>query len=109
MPNQYYMNCYELILMLRKGKAKYINNMGTKNILNIPNLIGNKTHPAEKPTELMRILVENSSNENDIILDPFTGAGATGVACKECNRRFIGCEIDNKYYEIAKSRIINTV
>lgn len=101
------MNSYEMILMLRKGKAKYINNMGTKNILKIPNIIGNKKHPTEKPVELMRILIENSSNENDIILDLFVGAGATAVACKESNRKFIGCEIDSKYYKIAKSRIVD--
>ena len=60
-PNKYYLNAYEMILMLRKGKAKNINNMGTKNILQINNIIGNKKHPTEKPVELMRILIENSS------------------------------------------------
>ena len=90
--------------MLRKGKAKYINNLGTKNILKIPNIMGTKVHPTEKPVELMKILIENSSNENDIILDPFMGSGATGVACLES----VGCEIDKKYYEIAKHRIIDS-
>lgn len=42
----------------------------------------------------------------DIILDPFIGSGSTPVACIESNRKFIGCEIDKKYYEIAKNRII---
>lgn len=107
-PTQYYMNSHELILMLRKGKAKYINNMGTKNILRIPNT-KNKLHPTEKPVELMKILVENSSNENDIILDPFFGSGATAVACLESNRKFVGSEIDKKYYEIARNRIIDKV
>ncbi len=105
-PTQYYMNSYELILMLRKGKAKYINNMGSKNILRIPNT-KNKLHPTEKPVELMKILIENSSNENDIILDPFIGSGSTAVACIESNRKFIGSEIDNKYFEIARYRIVN--
>ncbi len=62
-PTQYYLNSYELVLMLRKGKAKYINNIGTKNILKIPNIKGTKSHPTEKPVELMQILIENSSNE----------------------------------------------
>lgn len=105
-PTQYYMNSYELILMLRKGKAKYIKNMGSKNILRIPNT-KNKSHPCAKPTELLKLLINNSSNENDIILDPFMGAGATAVVCIESNRKFIGCEIDKKYYEIAKNRIID--
>ena len=92
--------------MLRKGKAKYINNMGTKNILRIPNT-KHKSHPTEKPTELINVIINNSSNENDIILDPLMGSGTTGVACLESNRKFVGCEIDKKYYEIAKNRIID--
>ena len=104
-PNKYYLNAYEMILMLRKGKAKNINNMGTKNILDIKNIRGNKTHPTEKPVELNKIMIENSSNENDVILDPFMGTGSTALACKELNRNFIGIEIDEKYFEIAKNRI----
>ena len=61
-PNRYYLNSYKMILMLRKGKARNINNMGTKNVLEIKNIIGNKTHPTEKPVELMKILIENSSH-----------------------------------------------
>lgn len=62
LPNRYYLNSYEMILMLRKGKARNINNMGTKNVLEIKNIIGNKSHPTEKPVELMKILIENSTN-----------------------------------------------
>lgn len=80
-PNRYYLNSCEFILMLRKGNARNINNMGTKNILSIPNIRGNKTHPTEKPIDLMKILIENSSNENDIVLDPFFGTGSTLIAC----------------------------
>lgn len=104
-PNRYYLNAYEMILMLRKGKAKNINNMGTKNVLQINNIIGNKKHPTEKPVELMRILVENSTSGGDIVLDPFMGAGSTGVACKNLGRDFIGIEIDEKYFKIAKERL----
>ena len=74
-PNKFYLNAYELILMLRKGKAKKINNMGTKNILRVPNITGNKIHPTEKSVELMEILIGNSTNENEIVLDPFLGGG----------------------------------
>lgn len=69
--NRYYMNATEYILMLRKGNAKDINNRGTKNILRIPNILGNKNHPTEKPTSLMGILVTNSSSKDDVVLDPF--------------------------------------
>lgn len=74
-PNKYYLNAYELILMLRKGAARNINNMGTKNILYVPNIINTKNHPTEKPFELMQILVENSTKPGDIVLDPFMGVG----------------------------------
>lgn len=94
-----------MILMLRKGNAKNINNMGTKNILDIKNIRGNKTHPTEKPVELNEIFIQNSSNKGEIILDPFMGTGSCGVACEKLGRNFIGIEIDKKYYEIAKERI----
>ncbi len=105
-PNRYYLNSYEMILMLRKGKAKSIKNMGTKNILEINNILGGKkTHPTEKPVELNKILIENSSNEGQVVLDPFMGTGSTGVAARELKRDFIGIEIDEKYFNIAKERL----
>lgn len=103
-PNKYYMNAFEMILMLRKGKAKNINNMGTTNVLRIPN-VRNKKHPTEKPVSLMRVLIENSSQEGDIVMDSFMGAGAAGVACRQLDREFIGVELDEKYYKIAEDRI----
>ena len=48
---------------------------------------------------------ENSSKENDTVLDPFLGSGSTGVACINTNRNFIGFELDENYFEIAKNRI----
>lgn len=104
-PNKYYMNACEFILMLRKGNAKNINNMGSKSVLDVKNILGGKKHPTEKPVELMKILIENSSNINDVVLDPFMGSGSTGIACKNTNRKFIGIELDEKYFEIAKHRI----
>jgi len=55
----------------------------------------------------MKILVENSSQINEIILDPFLGVGATVLACKELNRNYIGYEIDEEYYNIACNRLEN--
>ena len=104
-PNKYYLNAYELILMLRKGSARNINNMGVTNILKVPNIIGNKKHPTEKPADLMQILVDNSTNKGDVVLDPFMGVGGVGVACKRSGRDFIGIELDEKYFKIAKNRI----
>lgn len=107
-PNRYYLKNCEFIVFLRKGKAKNINNMGTKQLLLIDN-VENKNHPSEKPIKLMEILIKNSSNEKDIVLDPFLGSGTTGVACVNTNRNFIGIELSEEYYNIAKERINNTV
>lgn len=104
-PNKYYLNACEFILMLRKGSARNINNMGTKNILSVPNIIGNKCHPTEKPVELMEVLIANSTNENDIVLEPFAGAGATCIAARNLKRRFIGIEIDEQYAKVANERL----
>lgn len=107
---QYYMSQFEYILFFRKGKGVRINNCGTSDILSIPNKKlkgedGKNLHDTEKPVELMRILIENSTKENDIVIDPFMGIGATGVACKQCNRGFVGIELDTNYYNIAQERI----
>lgn len=103
---QYYMMSYELILFIRKGPAKYINNISTPNLLSVKNITnGTKLHPTEKPVELLKILIENSSKKNDIVLDPFMGCGGTGVACNETGRHFIGMEIDPQYFEVALRRV----
>lgn len=106
----YYMSQFEYILFFRKGKGKKINHCGTSDILQILNKKtkdknGNNLHDTEKPIELMKILIENSSNENDVILDAFMGIGGTGIACVNTNRNFIGIELDETYFNIAKERI----
>jgi site-specific DNA-methyltransferase (adenine-specific) len=94
-------NC-EYVLLLRKGKAKWINNIGgSKTVHQFNNIIGNKRHPAEKPQDLIEFYISNSSNEGDIVLDPFMGCGTTARAAKHLNRNFIGYEIDEKYVNIA--------
>jgi DNA modification methylase len=64
-----------------------------------------RTHPTQKPLLLMKRCILNFSDEGDTILDPFMGSGTTGVACVQTGRNFIGCEIDEGYFEIAKERI----
>lgn len=64
-------------------------------------------HVTPKPISLLLYLIKTSSNENDIVLDCFMGSGSTGVACMLTNRKFIGIELDEKYFEIAKDRIEN--
>lgn len=107
---QYYMSQFEYILFFRKGKGVKINHCGTSDILNIPNLKskakeGGNLHDTEKPVELMEILIENSSNVGQIVLDPFMGIGSTAIACINTKRRYIGFELDPKYFDVACERL----
>ena len=104
-PNRWYMKNCEYVIFGRKGFAKSINNPSSQTVHNFDNIIGNKQHPTEKPVDLMKLYVENSSQVGDTVLDPFMGVGSTGVACKELNRNFIGVELDKQYFDIAESRI----
>lgn len=107
-PSQFYMKNCEYILFLRKGKAKWIRNIGgSKTVHQFQNIIGKKVHPTEKPVELMQYYVENSSSDGELVLDPFMGSGPTGVACLNSGRDFIGIELDEEYFRIAKDRIEN--
>ena len=64
-------------------------------------------HPTCKPADILKNFIINSSNENDVVLDPFMGSGSTGVACINTHRNFIGIEINAKFYETAKTRLIS--
>ena len=65
-------------------------------------------HPTQKPVALLEYLVKTYTNEGELILDNCMGSGSTGVACVNTNRKFIGIELDDKYFEVAKERIENT-
>ena len=62
-------------------------------------------HPTQKPVALMEYLIRTYTNEEETVLDNTMGSGTTGVACANTNRKFIGIERDEKYFEIAKKRI----
>lgn len=62
-------------------------------------------HPTQKPVDLMEYLVKTYTNENEVVLDFTMGSGSTGVACMNTNRRFIGIELDENYFNISKDRI----
>ena len=64
-----------------------------------------KVHPTQKPVELMEYLIKTYTNEGEIVLDNSMGSGSTGVAAMNTNRKFIGIELDKKYFEIASNRI----
>ena len=105
-PNRWYMKNCEFIVFLHKGKSFPIKNLGDAQLFECDNINGkDKLHPTQKPITYLERLILNSSNELDTVLDPFMGSGSTGVECINTNRKFIGMELDNTYYEIAKNRI----
>jgi len=89
------------------GKYEAINNSQftnyPKTILEFKNERG--LHPTQKPVALLEYLIKTYTNENDTVLDFTMGSGSTGVAAKNLNRKFIGIEKDQNYFNIAKDRI----
>lgn len=104
-PNKYYMKNSEFTLLFRKGAARNINNMGSLQCVEINNILGNKLHPTQKPVELMELYIKNSSNESDIVFDPFLGSGTTAVAAVNTNRHYLGFELDTEFFDICCQRL----
>ena len=77
-------------------RIQYFNNNYTREQL----------HPTQKPVELLEYLIKTYTNEDEVVLDNCMGSGSTGIACINTNRRFIGMEIEEKYFKIAKDRIL---
>ncbi len=97
---RYFFN-YEMATKLSNGKQM-------RNLWEIPAERHKTPHPTEKPEKLLERIILIGSTEGDTILDPFMGSGTTGVVAKRFNRNFIGIEIDDKYFEIARKRIERT-
>lgn len=105
----FYRFTHEFIMFATMPDCKRTFGGGEKDIwrircINYTNL-KEKLHQAQKPVELMEKMILNSSTENGTVLDCFMGSGTTGVACVNLNRNFIGMEIDEHYFEVAKKRI----
>jgi len=64
--------------------------------------VGN--HPTQKPLALLERIITATTKEGDIVLDPFNGAGTSGIACAKLNRKYVGIELDKEYLEISKRR-----
>jgi len=102
--------------IIRKGSRENMSNYETinsgerypRNIIKF-NRDKNKIHPTQKPVALLEYLIKTYTNENDTVLDFTMGSGTTGVACKNLNRDFIGIELDQEYFNIAKQRIESTL
>ena len=102
--NRWYMKNLEFTLYLWKGRARTINNPGSKQTFTGGQRSAEE-HPTQKPIELMGEYVLNSSEPGWLVCDPFMGSGTTGVACVRTGRRFVGIEIDETHFETACERI----
>lgn len=98
--------CHELILLCVKGRfVTHSNNL--KTIINFKKVHHSKAiHPTEKPVNLLEHLIAEPDYDPVVILDPFMGSGSTGVAASNLGRKFIGIEMDDHYFEVAKGRIL---
>lgn len=109
MCNNTYLSDTEYCIFAREKGVKLYGNYHTKKKYYVtPANVEDKKlykHPTIKPLDIIKNLIINSSQENDVVLDCFMGSGTTGVACKELNRDFIGIELDENYYNIACERI----
>ena len=79
-----------------------------RSVIKISNDNHKSLHPTQKPVALLEYLIKTYTNESETVLDNCMGSGSTGVACKNLNRKFIGIELDENYFNIAKERIENT-
>jgi len=114
-----YAYSHEYALYFTKGKTKTFNYEKLKRIngdnqcrdfviITMNDRASNKgkhKHPTMKPLELIKLFVMASSNEGDIVLDPFMGSGTTAIACKQLDRKYVGFEIDPEYYKYATDRL----
>lgn len=97
---------YECIMLVEKGRAIRKNSYRYSDVWKFDRIASrNLLHQNQKPLELIKRCIELYSVEGDTIFDGFMGSGTTGVACREMGRKFIGCEIDKDYFEIARERI----
>lgn len=94
---------YECVLVLEKGRPRY---RDTKmlNLLSVRR-VRSRAHPHAKPVGLIKRLIRHSSDEGQVVLDPFLGTGATAVAARELGRRFVGIELDRGYCRAAQARL----
>lgn len=95
----------ELCVYAKKPNATF--NGHCRNTVLRYKTVKSKLHPTEKPQELLKDLIKTSSNEDDLILDPFAGSGSTGLACFNTKRNYICIEKDEGYFKIMNDRISN--
>lgn len=106
-----YLNDVEYWIYIKGSKSKILGSYASKSMVYTSKI--NKadkaefSHPTCKPVELMEKFIINHTDAGCVVIDPFMGSGSTGVAAKNLNRKFIGIEMDDNYFEIAKNRIMS--
>jgi site-specific DNA-methyltransferase (adenine-specific) len=104
-----YRPSYETVLILAKNYKKMAWYQKTNDVSNVftckPTIPSKYDHPTPKPIKLMEFFIRNHTKEGDTVLDMFMGGGTTGVACMRLNRKFIGIEIEEKFFDMAHKRI----
>lgn len=101
----HYRSRHEYILFFEKGKRK-LNDLGVPDILRCKRV--NKGYPTEKPTQLIEVLISQSSNVGELIVDPFFGSGSTLVAAENLGRDYLGCDISDAAHAHFKQRCMKT-
>src|SRR3954470_24270872 len=93
---------YEFILFFEKGKRR-LNDLGIADVISVPRVRGG--YPAEKPSEVSDVLIEQSSLPGEIVADPFMGSGSVGAAALQRGRRFLGNDLNPEAVQIARQRL----
>ncbi len=93
---------YEFILFFEKGKRR-LNDLGVADVIPVPRIRGG--YPAEKPPEVAEVLIRQSSEQGDVVCDPFMGSGSVGVAAARLGRRFLGNDLNAEAVRIAEKRL----
>lgn len=95
---------YELIDFFTKG-SRQLNDRAMRNILRVPSIRRRGRYPTEKPMDLMKIIVEQSSQPGEVVFDGFCGAGSVGAAAVRAGRRFIGCDVAERAVDLTRRRL----
>lgn len=93
---------YEFVLFFEKGKRK-LKDLGIADVITQPRIRGG--YPSEKPSAVSEILIRQSSDEGNVVVDPFCGSGSVGVAARKLGRRFMGCDICAEAVETTIERL----
>ncbi len=104
-------SCELIVCMWNKGHTwNFTKQSGMHNFIERPICMGRERlkhpkHPTQKPVAVLKQIIQTASRENDIVLDMFMGVASTGVAARELNRRFVGIEIDDIYFDACEKRM----